>query len=634
MSSIATTLALAQSVELNAVQEAKNNAIASINTVKDNILSAADTGTDTTLTISGLGADAAVVGQQFDDLASQVGTKFDIEVIPGSFCRYSGNIVESATYEYYKIYVNHLPNMKLTFSTYLTSTAGWAFFDSNDKLLSCLGDPVSEIGVNTYTEIVPNAASYLLVSCQTVNKHAFSIHVTDLSASIGDALRYNHVLTSQDDLNSVTTSGTYLFETESVPANVAFSNKSIVTVTTAQNLGYTTVLQFQQRVGPNIDQYIAFRNRTSSGTWSPWYYPTITSSHTDADTTLVYRGALTATDDLNTLTTNGMYYYSDSNIPLHAPCDYGGIIIVSGSNSSTSQKSQHFVGYGSEKNRSEAHREMAGSTWFNWRYVPYSKTTTGYVDCGKRISIVGDSISTFAGYVPTGEGYAAYYSGSNGGVKSVNETWWKRLIDETGMILCVNNSVSGSCCCSGIRTDRVEASNPTRTGGLADSDGNKPDIIIVYMGMNDYVNAAGQGTYNGTGEFPTDTSTFREAYSIMLNQIMTNYPMAKVYCCTLQHTASKSTTKRSVDYTTDGTLKRDWNNIIRELAQLFNCEIIDFESCGINAANIPYYTGDDNTDEDGTSGEGTLGRGLHPNTAGHELLYYEALKHFRKDWQI
>lgn len=85
MSSISTTLAIAQSVELNAVREAKNNAIASINTVKDSILSAADIGTDATLTISGLGADAAAVGQHFDTLAGEMGTKFDIETIPGSF---------------------------------------------------------------------------------------------------------------------------------------------------------------------------------------------------------------------------------------------------------------------------------------------------------------------------------------------------------------------------------------------------------------------------------------------------------------------------------------------------------------------------------------------------------------------
>lgn len=453
-----------------------------------------------------------------------------------------------------------------------------------------------------------------------------------------ESMRYKRILTAADNLNGITDTGIYVFNTGDVPANAPFNNLSNVTVfATDYNADLRYVVQIVQRTGTNSDQYIAIRNRNDNaagGSWSPWYYPVLSSSRTATDTVLAYRGALTASDELNSLTTNGIYYYNDSNVPSNAPFRYGGIVVVSGTDSSTSQKSQYFVGYGSETKRGVAHREMAGGTWFSWRYVPYSSTATGYANCGKRLSILGDSISTFAGYVPTGDGYAAYYSGNNCGVTSVNQTWWKRLIDETGMVLCVNNSVSGSCCCSGIRTDRIEASNPARTGGLADSDGNNPDIIIIYMGTNDYLLAAGQGTYDGTGDFPTDTSTFREAYSIMLDAIITNYPMAKVYCCTLQHTASKSTTKRPVDYTTDGTLKRDWNNIIRELAHLFHCEIIDFESCGINAANVPYYTGDDSVDEDGVSGEGNLGRGLHPNAAGHELLYYEALKHFRRDFAI
>lgn len=260
--------------------------------------------------------------------------------------------------------------------------------------------------------------------------------------------------------------------------------------------------------------------------------------------------------------------------------------------------------------------------------VEPAATDSGYSCSGERVAIIGDSISTFVGFVPTGTGYAAFYTGENCGVSSAEQTWWGRLLAETGMVLTKNNSVSGSCVTSGSRPDRLEASSPLRTGDLTDGHGNPPDHIIIFMGTNDYALAAGLGTYDGHGSFPTDTTTFREAYAVMLSELQKNYPKAKIYCCTLTHTGSKSKEFREVDYNQNGELKAEWNDAIRQIATLFNCEIIELASCGINAANLPYYSGDDAVDEDGVSGEGLVGRGLHPNAAGHELIFEEVLKHF------
>ena len=60
----------------------------------------------------------------------------------------------------------------------------------------------------------------------------------------------------------------------------------------------------------------------------------------------------------------------------------------------------------------------------------------------KKFSFIGDSISTYAGYVS--EGYSYYYP--KGDVTSVNDTWWKKLADETGMKLLKNCAWSGSTC--------------------------------------------------------------------------------------------------------------------------------------------------------------------------------------------
>ena len=57
---------------------------------------------------------------------------------------------------------------------------------------------------------------------------------------------------------------------------------------------------------------------------------------------------------------------------------------------------------------------------------------------------MGDSYSTFEGYIP--EGYPYYYNPEDGNtdVRNVNETWWHKIISETKSDLILNNSWSGS----------------------------------------------------------------------------------------------------------------------------------------------------------------------------------------------
>ena len=55
---------------------------------------------------------------------------------------------------------------------------------------------------------------------------------------------------------------------------------------------------------------------------------------------------------------------------------------------------------------------------------------------GKKISILGDSISTFSGYIPSGN--ATWYP--RGEVTAVTDTWWYQLIQQQGSTLGVNES--------------------------------------------------------------------------------------------------------------------------------------------------------------------------------------------------
>ena len=63
---------------------------------------------------------------------------------------------------------------------------------------------------------------------------------------------------------------------------------------------------------------------------------------------------------------------------------------------------------------------------------------------GKTISILGDSYSTFIGWIP--QGYAVWYNPSSPktDVHQVEDTWWWQLCDKTGCTLLVNSSYSGS----------------------------------------------------------------------------------------------------------------------------------------------------------------------------------------------
>ena len=249
--------------------------------------------------------------------------------------------------------------------------------------------------------------------------------------------------------------------------------------------------------------------------------------------------------------------------------------------------------------------------------------------CGQDPLHPGDSVSTYEGTIPTDEGFRAYYNGKRGGVSSLDQIWWKRLIDQTDMELCVNNSGSASCCSSKVKNGTVPGSADSRIKGLAREDGTAPDVIIVFMGTNDYSHGIAKGSWN-RDRIPEklSESKFSDSYALILEKITAEYPQAQVYCCTLPYTARFSTSRRSVDANKVAVTRSDWNDIIRRVASYYGCEIIEFEHCGIDGDNLPFYSGDDAVDEDGVADEGVNGRGLHPNPAGQELLYLEALKHF------
>lgn len=240
--------------------------------------------------------------------------------------------------------------------------------------------------------------------------------------------------------------------------------------------------------------------------------------------------------------------------------------------------------------------------------IPFEYEGTIYTPHGsfkkKTVSFLGDSLTSYVGYIP--EGNAFHYNGIRSGVSNVNETWWKRVLNETGYTLNINNSYSGARVITG-RNDGADG--VTRATAL--DNGSDPDIIFVFMGFNDAAGNVGIGTYDGKGPVPVSTTLFREGYANMLVNILKKYKTSKVYAMTLTPYQNTTEDIDSPESNTKGTFISEYNDAIREIAKAFNVEIIDTECCGMTNYNASIYMGDYNS-EDGTF--------LHPNAEGHKLI--------------
>ena len=103
---------------------------------------------------------------------------------------------------------------------------------------------------------------------------------------------------------------------------------------------------------------------------------------------------------------------------------------------------------------------------------------------GKKISILGDSISTYRGVsndkYANATLYYNYYFPGYADEFPLERTYWMRVIDALGLELCVNNSWSGA-----NLSGEDDSAGVNRARNLSRDDGMKPDIVILFMGMND-----------------------------------------------------------------------------------------------------------------------------------------------------
>ncbi len=108
----------------------------------------------------------------------------------------------------------------------------------------------------------------------------------------------------------------------------------------------------------------------------------------------------------------------------------------------------------------------------------------------KNVYILGDSYSTFEGYIP--KGYGAYYSNNSStdtDVNDVEQTWWHQLIQKTNAHLILNHSWSGTTICNtGYDGPDIPHSFIRRFDKLVEEgffQKNQIDTVFVMGGQND-----------------------------------------------------------------------------------------------------------------------------------------------------
>lgn len=245
---------------------------------------------------------------------------------------------------------------------------------------------------------------------------------------------------------------------------------------------------------------------------------------------------------------------------------------------------------------------------------------------GKKVSILGDSTSTFGGnYTTSGtdkfsDGVWTYEnnriefpnasSGTNSRhwVTSVNDCWWKKIIDAQEMILGINDSWAGAMIQwdgeteSTIAGENIHCASQTRIDHLGEN--GTPDVILVSCGSNDILHGSNIGTFdttnpaNLTNEEITNlpVNTFADATRTMFIRLQKTYPNARIVLVSPYYVTNVQLGAQKIDLYLD---------LMAEICDYFGVQFIDSRKCGLSIYNRDSYTCSD---------------GLHLNQDGQIIL--------------
>lgn len=211
-------------------------------------------------------------------------------------------------------------------------------------------------------------------------------------------------------------------------------------------------------------------------------------------------------------------------------------------------------------------------------------------DQKKSISILGDSVSTFAGITPPEALFYDAWRQEETGVTSPDDTWWMQVIQGMGGMLGVNNSYAGSTVSGGFMTS---GTSEKRLRTLS-AEG-EPDMILVAMGANDW----------GFGVHPQE---FEYEYRRMLQRMKRLYPRAEIWCATILR--GKPVPEEEMFFNVDGVISPNiYSDIIRRIGTEEAVHLAD-----VSGYHMEYETID----------------GVHPNREGMKMIACLWLKELQK----
>lgn len=202
---------------------------------------------------------------------------------------------------------------------------------------------------------------------------------------------------------------------------------------------------------------------------------------------------------------------------------------------------------------------------------------------GKKISILGDSISTLSG-------------GGDANLES-DKQYYGLLKTRDNCSIFVN-AVAGSSIVTGGQTDTIDFTDDARIDSLSKSN---PDIILIFGGINDFLQDLPLGTFGDTSK----TDSFYGALDYLYRRILKQNKTSKVFHMMPLHTTFPQGGGLIPEYNGQNYLT-DYTEAIQKVAQRYGVIVIDTTSLtGITALNIENYASDL----------------IHIKETGHELVY-------------
>ena len=257
---------------------------------------------------------------------------------------------------------------------------------------------------------------------------------------------------------------------------------------------------------------------------------------------------------------------------------------------------------------------------------------------GKYLSLIGDSISSFKGVTDNTKYSDILVNNRTYNTPSFmndyTQMYWGGLAESCDMELCVINGWSSSKVYGGgqDKNNNVDATKDNmlvRSTELHNKQGQNPDVILLYLGINDVsyghwsdlydlLNSAGgraqtqvveewlvdvHATYEANKEqiVPGETYTSWEAsYALSLERMKESYPNAEIYIINLTRSHHGSGEEEKITKA---------NTCLAALAEYYGVDVIDQANSEVNYENCHLYGADERDPV-----------ALHPNLRGHAAL--------------